>query len=209
MKAKALTLACAVAISATAHATDFYIGTGATQYAKPANGVYYQNGYPYKLELNATPTILGVAFQHGAIRYRVELNQLGQAHTMAMAESDGVYSGYAKAGATLVKLQGNGNVSGLLVSASKETTLGPGKFYGEAGLFAYRQNWKVSFYDSTGNYFGTASHTTQFDFRPFVGVGYRLGNVGISLRHFSIDSHRDGLPFVSGSANQIGVTVAF
>jgi len=195
--------------SYNALALDFDIGTGITNYSKPQNGIYYQKGYPYSLDLQASTLSVGVSFKRHDLRYEAEFVSLGQAHTICVAEADATYNGYPHNGSHLYRLIGNGNITGGLFSVSKESYLPIGSLYGKVGLFVYKQMWKVEFSDIDGNYLGTETHSTQLEVRPMLGLGYRVGNLDFGISYFKIDSHKDGLPFVSSDAYVFETKVSF
>ena len=202
-------LAAALFATLPAHAVDFELGFGETHYIKQTDGVWYQDAYPYWMDLEDQNLSLGVSWKPGNTRYRAEFLALGKHFVNGIATSDGTYNPYFVAhcgqDCGLVSLVGRGSVSGVVLSASRDVPILGLPFYAEAGIYANVKKWQVNI----GPVMGDGSRPTvelarkhQIDYGPVVGFGIRYSGVDIGLRYIYLDDSSEGdamTPMMSGA----------
>lgn len=185
-----------------AHALEFEIGTGVTQYEKQPNGVWYQNGFPSDIDLTGTTISIGVSHQVGSLRYRIEYLSLGQAMSNAIATTDQNYSPkyVATCGSEceVLKFHGLGDVWGMVLSVSRPVHAFGLPLYAEGGLWAYVPKWRVEVYTLPPNPVQVASvkHEPKMEIGPMLGFGIRHSGVDIGLRYLYAEANGDEWPAI-------------
>lgn len=129
---------------------DFDIGLGYSRYGHQPNGIWYQDGFPHKLKLEAPSLSIGargwIAEKWG---WRAGYIHLGRAEVNAQVQaSDAVYNPASPTRCNgpcwpLSKLHGVGSVHGLYATVNPHFQLGGVTWMAEAGLFLYKPYWVV------------------------------------------------------------------
>ena len=187
------------AMPANAGEIDIELGFGETHYIKQTDGVWYQNAFPYWMDMEDQSLSLGVSWKPGNVRYRAELFAAGKHYVKAIVTSDGTYNPYfvANCGSNcgLVSLEGRGSVSGLVLSASRDVPIMGVPFYAEAGVYANVKKWQVTVSAPMGDHvYGEAAREHQIDFGPVIGFGLRYSGVDIGFRYIYLDDSSEGDP---------------
>lgn len=178
-----------------AHAVDLEMGFGETHYIKQTDGVWYQDAFPYTMDLNDQSLSIGMSWKPSTIRYRAEFLALGKHYVNALATSDGTYNPYFVThcgdACGLVALQGRGSVSGLLLSASRNVH---GPLYVEAGIYANIKKWKITVTQLDGTFPREMQREHQIDFGPVVGLGLRYNGIDAGVQYIYLDASSEGDP---------------
>lgn len=177
----------------TAHAVEFEAGLGVAQTQRQDNGTWYQEGFPYSLDLTKKAFYLGVREQiTPTVSAHVDYVNFGILHTDAIATTDDNYDPVAHGckGTCVAQSHfvGSGRSDGLKVAA--QWMPGGDKGFGLiGGVFLFKPSWKVTVYDWTLAYDmppRTIQHSIQsrWTLRPVIGVSYRIDRFDLRLEHY-------------------------
>lgn len=183
----------------TAHAVDFEASVGMAQYQVRGNGMWYQEGFPYKLSLTAPAFQVGLV---GAITDNLDWHAdyvwLGQVRSDATATTDENYGGPQQPCKgpcqTKTRFVGHGNVQGLKLSLEPYI-----KSYGwrlgvEVGAFVFKPSWNVDITERLieNNYQdgirGTMKTNAAWQVSPMAGVSIGRGPIDLSYQFFMTKS---------------------
>lgn len=210
MKLVTLVTAVSFVLCNQALALDVEIGTGINYYQKQTDGVWYQEAYPYWMDFESTPLSFGVSDKIGNNRYRAEFVYLGSLFVNAAFVPDGIYNpantGCVDAGTCeLLVLQGRGNTSGIVLSASRDVPVMGIPFYAEAGIFANVHRWQVTVLSTDGSFVGEIARKYQITYGPVLGFGIRYNKVDLGVRYYYLDDSSEGDPITPAHVGAISV----
>lgn len=170
----------------TASAVDFEFGTGATHYKTAHDGLWYQESYPHRLDLNSVPMSLGISHKIGNTRLRAEYIYLGWMYSSAVWASDGDYHPGTTAPPIYIG-NGKGSVSGIILSVSRDVNILGVPFYAEAGPFFYVPKWSVEIRDyKMRTYLYDLTTTSQWRVGSMLGFGVRYSGVDVSIKYLGM-----------------------
>lgn len=180
----------------SAHAWDFEIGAGVARYTPMRDGIWYQEGFPHKLQLTAPALQIGVAgnlLPH--LDWHADYVYLGQVRSDAIATTDENYNLTTKScNGTCTnrdRLIGYGSVHGIKLSLEPYFIWRGIRFAIEGGIFAFKP-----FYHVTGttnpvenNYqpmaMGDVTHRSKIQFSPMLGASIGYKNAELSYQYFN------------------------
>lgn len=215
MRFKLTALAAYMALSVPAHAVDLELGFGETHYIKQPNGIWYQEGFPYELELTTVSNSIGISGERNGIRYRFEYLDLGPVSSNAVATTDQKYTqNYVLTcgdSCDLLKFAGIGEVAGIVLSASRPVRVFDLPLYVEAGAYFYKPKWNVQVYtlDLTPDLVADVKHEPKMEVGPVIGFGMRYSGVDIGLRYIYCPATTDEWPGVYKGAYTLMVKAYF
>lgn len=204
-----------------ANAADLEIGAGMTSYKQQINGIWYQEGFPYKLDLIGEAWFFGVSHKFNALpRIRAEYLDLGYAKSNAYAvPEDANYNPNTPNHCNgeclpLAHFVGKGKVTGIVLSFSPEFAIGPVTAFVEAGVYFYRPTYHVfvTGIDSPSEPGGRThhfGHKTTTEQCPIIGVGIRFKNVNFSVRYMETKASGDGYPAIYNGAMTSMLRISF
>jgi hypothetical protein len=189
------------AISATAGAVDFDIGVGYTHYGHQPNGVWYQEGFPYKYTLDTPSISLGVKGKiDDTWGWRAGYINLGRAEVHSQVQAlDSVYSPTSPTHCNgpcwpLTQVNGSGVVQGLYATANPQFQYWGINWVGEAGLFMYRPSWVVDYpvwYTNPSGPPDTGHYERKLKWQTGVtlGIGFRFkDSFTLMLNRYTCDA---------------------
>ena len=195
MRFKLTALAAYMALSVPAHAVDLELGFGETHYIKQTDGVWYQDAFPYWMDLKDQSLSIGVSWKPNSIRYRAEFLALGKHNVKAVFTPDATYNPYyvstCAPNCDLSVLDGRGSVAGLVLSASREVY---GPLYVEAGVYANVKKWQVDVFSLDGTHRGNIARKNQIDYGPVIGFGIRYNGIDAGVQYIYLDDSSEGDP---------------
>lgn len=196
-----------------ASAVNLELSVGMNQYKLISDGTWYQEAFPYDLDLRSEAWAIGIShkFEKWPL-LRAEYVSLGMARTEAWAvPSDLNYNPNTHACVgeclPLAKFYSKGDVKGIALSFAPEWNVGPASVFIEGGLYIYQPTYQGSVYccqgdvSMTGPY--TVKHNSQTSYTYLFGVGVRYKNVDFSIRYYDVEAADDDVPAV-----YIGATTA-
>jgi len=190
---KPLALIAAALTALAANAVEFEAGLGISQTHKQPNGTWYQEGFPYSLDLRKKSFYLGVRHQlTPQFSIHADYVNFGVLHSDAIATPgdsnyDAVNHSCVGACVAQSRFVGSGRSDGLKVAANWMPR--PDGFGVIAGAFLFKPSWAVTVYDwkqSADQPGQTIQHSIQSKWvlRPVVGINYRIDKVDIRLEHY-------------------------
>ena len=189
-------------VSMPADAVDIELGFGQTRYVEQPNGIWYQEGFPYQLELTTVSNSIGISAERNGIRYRLEYLDLGPVSSNAVATSDVKYTQHyvqtCGDNCDLLKFAGIGEVAGIVLSASRPVRVFDLPLYVEAGVFFYEPKWNVQVYtlDEAPELVADVRHEPKMEVGPVIGFGVRYSGVDIGVRYIYCPATTDEWPGV-------------
>jgi len=198
----------------SAQAADLELGIGYNQYKQQANGIWYQEGFPYNLDLQSVSWSVGVSDKcSGLPRIRAEYLNLGMARSTAYAvptdanynpDSPNHCNGECQPLALFV---GKGKVTGIALTVAPEINFGNVSLYVEGGFYFYRPTYRVvvTGIDSPQEPGGIThhfGHKTETEICYVFGAGARYKNVDLSIRYMEVKASGDDFPAIyNGTVN--------
>ena len=214
-------------ISTMSHAADFEAGIGFTQFKRSQNGTWYQEAFPYDLDLNSVGWSIGVSHKFtGWPRVRAEFIDLGDASAWALAVPND-YNYHTSDNSCNVKClplatyKSSGDVRGVALSVAPEYKFGAYTTYAEIGLYFFKPRYKavvtgIIYGSSTGDYpedtpVRTAyiKHDANIEITYLVGAGIRHGNIDVGIRYYPVEAPNDDVPAVYRGATTVTMRLAF
>lgn len=187
--------------SCNAMAVDLEIGAGVARYTTRGDMMWYQEGFPHKLDLNAPTLEIGLhgnAYQHGqwGLDWRTSYVYVGNVHSDAMAVSDDNYSRHTKSCIGPCKRADrfvtNGHMSGIRLTIEPTYTYNGWKFGVEGGVYVYRPTFHASIYDGDGGPGQWHSnYKPPIQVAPVVGLEVSRGPFSLAYMHYFSRTLRD------------------
>lgn len=222
----AILAACAV----SAHAASLEVGAGAARYEPLGNGIWYQEGFEHKLDLQSPAFMVGATGDlTPGVAWHVDYVYLGRASVDSWDTP--VDANYAPQNANhcngaclpLVHVQGAGTVQGIAATLEPHVDLSGWRFGVEAGPFLFFPTWSMSvpnWVAATGNRGNTDWQSTadgnlywQSGYRPqiggVVGLSIQRGAWGLSYRHYFDKTQGGAFPAIWRSTDTLMATCAF
>lgn len=186
-------VACAVVLCLPARAWNLEGGMGFSQTQRQPNGTWYQEGFPYALDLRKSSWFMGVREQiTPTISAHVAYVSFGILHADAIATP--VDANYNPATHSCIgpcvaqsRFVGSGRSDGLKIAAEWRPD---GDGFGLiGGLFLFRPRWHTTVYNWTPAYDvppRTIEHSIKqrWTIRPVIGVAYQNDNWTIRLEQY-------------------------
>lgn len=193
-------------IPASVFAVDIEVGAGVAHYTTRGNMMWYQEGFPHKLDLNAPTLELGLSdnfIQYGrwGVKWRASYVYLGNVHSDAWATPvDSNYNPQTKScnGECyhMSRYVGNGHNQGIRLTLEPNYTFNGWKFGVEGGAYIYRPTWNATIYDvppckgCEGQTLHSRSpHNIQF--APVIGASISHGPFSVSYMHYFNKTRND------------------
>lgn len=211
-------------VSGSTQAVDFEIGAGRTQFSAQQDGVWYQNPFPYDLELQSNSVSLGITdYVQPGWRYRAGWWYVGRATSSALAVgADAVYAAYGKEAGQhypLTHWYGQGTVNELYATVGPEWQVGSFTLAAEGGFTLCKSTWTESMPDfvplaNNAQGYGSPYPLTVQNAAPIhggymygVSVGY--GRTSLALTRTSARTSGDWPGIYTGEATNLSVRVRF
>lgn len=203
---RALLLSLAL-LAPAAHALDFEVAVGATQFADRGNGFWYQEGpgLPYSLGLKSTGLQLGVAGQVSSwLDWHATYVYLGRANSDAIATPDDRnydFQNHRCIGECIAhsRFRGSGDVHGISLTLEPHVDYKGWRLGVMAGPFLYVARWEVRV-DDWIPFEGAgppktiyARQTPKLNLGAVIGVSIGRGPVSIQYQRF-FDQPRSNEP---------------
>lgn len=193
-----------------ASAVTVEIGAGAARYEARGNMMWYQEGLPHSLDLNAPALEIGLTgnvIERGrwGLDWHAGYAYMGNVHSDAIATPDD--RNYSKATKSCVgeciahsRFVGNGHVQGLKLTLEPTYTYNGIRFGIEAGAYVYRPTWNVTVYNwvpAKGAEPQTihANGSRSIGVSPVAGASVGFKNFSVSYLHYF--NTGSGAPFHS------------
>lgn len=177
----------------SAHAVQFEAGLGVSHTQPQPNGTWYQEGFPYQLDLNHASWYIGVREKiDDRLSVHVDYVSFGIIHADAIATP--VDANYNPATHSCVggcvaesRFVGSGRSDGLKVAAQWAPNDNGFSLIG--GLFVFRPRWHTMVYNWTPSVDippRTIEHSIKqrWTVRPVIGVAYRKGGWELRLEQY-------------------------
>jgi hypothetical protein len=180
-------------IPAAAMAVDIEIGAGISHYTPRGNMMWWQDGLPHKLDLNAPAFEIGLAdrfYTRGrwGVDWHAGYVYLGNVHSDARATADHNYSKETKSciGTCLYqnRFVGNGHTQGIKLTLEPNYTWNGWKLGVEGGAMAYIHTWNVNVYNSQGDLLVNTNSERKVRFAPVVGASISRGPFSVAYTHY-------------------------
>lgn len=177
---RALLLACALLTSPAAHAIDFEVAVGRTQYKDRGNGFWYQEGLPYDLNLRSTGAQIGVTDSiNNWLDWHATYVYLGRANSDAIGTSDEDYdyqNHVCKSNPchSQSRFRGSGDVHGIALTLEPHVDWKGWRLGVSAGPFIYVARWHERV-DGFNPGPGQPLQTIDVYLKPKINVGAVLG----------------------------------
>lgn len=205
-----LAVIAAALLPCVASAVTVEVGAGVAHYEARGNMMWYQEGLPHRLELNAPAFELGLTgtlLERGrwGLDWHAGYAYMGTAHSDALATPDD--RNYSKATKSCVgeciahsRFVGNGHVHGIKLTLEPTYTYNGIRFGIEAGAYVYRPTWNVTVYNWIPEKGAepqtiTAAGNRHVGVTPVAGVSIGYGNLSVSFLHYF--NTGSGAPFHS------------
>ena len=199
---KLLAMALAALLCPLAGAWQVEGGVGYSHTTPQPNGTWYQEGFPYKLDLNKASWYVGVKDKIDEDKVlHINYVSFGIIHADAIATTDDNYNATTHScnGKCVAQSHfvGSGRSDGLKIAVEKLN--GNWGFIG--GGFLFKPRWHTTVYDWTLAYDmppRTIEHSIKqnWTLRPMVGVAYHVDSWEVKLEHYfnkPYDSTNTGL----------------
>ena len=209
----------ALLFPAIASAVNFEFSGGINHYKLVPDGTWYQEAYPYTLDLKDVAWSVGVSHKFDKFPLlRVEYVDLGKASADGMSiSSDDDYdtnthsckSSNPKRCEPIARFQSSGTVKGLAFTAAPEWQVGAVSVYIEGGIFVYQPSYSAHVtgmvWVDEGVYLDpyTIKHKMTVESTYTFGAGVRYKNVDFSIRYYDVAASDDDV-----AALYIGATTA-
>lgn len=182
-----------------AHAVDIEVGAGLVHYQPRGNMMWYQEGMPYKLDLNAPSIEAGLAgavitHDRWGLDWHASYVYMGTVSSDAIATSDENYNKVLKScdGPCHYKSRfvGHGNVHGIKLSLEPNFTRNGIRYGVEFGAYIFKPKWEVTLYNRPmeNGYEGTGavtvSHNRKIQVAPVVGASVGYKNFSVSYLYY-------------------------
>lgn len=215
-----------VALIPTIAFAEVELGTGLTHFTRAENGIWYQEGFPYRLQMDSPSLSVGVRHKIAdnlviidRINLRGGYEFLGRVKSTAVATaSDEDYATCSHDTSTCWPTShwyGVGDVQGLYLTLQPEIDIGDYSLFAEAGVSFYRSSWRVDIPDWRPTREGperylTATHQTRWERTNILGVGIRRGAWSLAYTQRKARATGDEFPAVyEGKARNISIRFAF
>ncbi len=175
----------------SAYAADFEIGAGMAKFARPPNGVWHQQGFPYSFDTAHIAYTLGLAWQYDWLRLRSGYIDMGGVNSRAWATaSDANYNGVNGCVGPCLPLsfyQGESRIKGLYFTAAPEMEVANNiRIFAEGGIWAYRATFTMHVPVFYGCYTCqpqsvTVSRPGDTKLSGVIGFGVRSGSLSVLL----------------------------
>ncbi|HUX81019.1 MAG TPA: hypothetical protein VMV38_01715 [Candidatus Paceibacterota bacterium] len=206
-------------LSAFASGGTFEVGGGVNRYRSVGNGVWYQKGFPYHLQLHSSVWMLGwqqPITEH--LVFHADWLSLGKAASDSWdTPIDANYNASEHrcygACVSMAHFVGHGSASGLALSLSQHFGQS-GWFFVNAGLYVNRVRWEEDVYHWQPLLLVPArdlhvAHRTHWEVAPMVGIGVQFGNFSLVGQYISVQATRDAFPAIFHGADVVLATVRF
>jgi hypothetical protein len=186
--------------SAVARAVDFEVGGGIAHYTTRGDMMWYQEGLPHKLDLNAPVIEAGLSgnvVQQGrwGLDWRALWVYVGNVSSSAIATYDDNYDKRTKSCIGQCKAldlyTGNGHMNGLRLTLEPNYTWNGWKFGAETGVYIYRPTWHAHTYDKDGSWHTPKDYQAPIQFAPVVGASVSRGPWSLAYMHYFSKTNRD------------------
>ena len=216
-----------VMFSANAFAVDFELSGGINKYKRAQNGTWYQEAFPYELDLKTATWGFGVSHKfNGMPRLRLEYVHLGQASADAYA----VPSDYNYIHNTntcnvkclpLAHFQSKGDVQGVALTVAPEFRFKHVSLFVEVGIYVFRPRYwavvnDIMYGSPEGDLTGvefvkefTIRHDSNIQSSWVIGAGVRYKNVDFLFRIYDVGANDDDVPAVYRGASTATLRVHF
>lgn len=189
----ALLLTCYAAL---AQAVDLEIGAGMSRYTPRGNGMWYQEGLPHALILNAPAFEIGLTDnswqrERYGLDWHVSYVYMGNVHTDAQATSlDANYDASTKRCISLcdrlARFVGNGHNQGVKFTLEPTFTYAGWRLGVEGGIYVFHPTWHAAVYNVA--YCETCDaqtlhFATNIGLRAMPVVGFNVGNGEVSVAY--------------------------
>lgn len=189
-----------------AQAVDFEVGAGAAHYVPRGNMMWYQDGFPHTLDLNAPAIeagLVGNVLERGrfGLDWRVTYVYLGTVRSDAIATDDANYDKVVRGCHGRCTLQnrfhGSGRSQGVKLTLTPTYTWNGWKIGLEAGAFVHQNRWNVAidfrpYYASYNTTFSYDLHTERkWTVAPVVGLSVGRGPFSVAATYYFNKSRGD------------------
>ena len=169
-----------------AKAMEMELGIGQTHFSHTPNGTWWQQGFPYKLDMSHLADSIGMTGRINSwLRWHTDYESLGRASENSWdTPSDANYSITTPNHCNgtclpLANYVGSGSIRGIALTLAPEYRIADDlRFFVNAGPFLYRSSWNEQVY----NWFGTTvylNHKTRWEIGEKIGLGIRNHRFGI------------------------------
>jgi hypothetical protein len=208
-------------------AFEIEAGIGFTQFKRNVNGTWYQEAFPYELDLNSVAWSIGVSHKfNGWPRIRAEFVDLGDASAFALAvPNDHNYNPNDNSCNVkclpLATYKSSGDVRGVALSVAPEFKISTYTGYLELGAYFFKPRYKavvtgIIYGNAHGEYpegmptnYAYVKHDANVEAVYFIGAGVRHGNVDVGVRYYPVEAPNDDVPAIYRGATTLMVIFVF
>lgn len=209
-----------ILVSFPSMAMDFEASIGKTHFKPSQNGTWYQEAFPYTLNLESVYWSVGVSHKFENFpRVRAEYVDLGDASADALAVPiDAYYNTNTNECIgkclPLAHFVSSGSVRGVALSIAPEKRFGDFTVFVEGGLYFFRPTYSAVVTNVRWTHEAEpitvyTKHKTTTQITYLFGAGVRYKNVEFLVRHYDVEAADDDVPAVYLGANTASIRVMF
>lgn len=216
-------LLCLTLFAQLAQAVDFEVGAGWARYAARGNMMWYQEGMPHQLDLDAPVLEAGLAgnilgYGRFGLDWHAGYVYVGDARSSAIATSDQNYNKAIKGCAAprcdfQSRFDGHGGIQGARLTLEPFYRYGHWRFGAEVGALVYRPRWNVTVYNRPieTDYQTTHAFHVKGDtaIRVSPALGASVGYDRLSLHYMMYLNASSGAPYHSLSTTVHTLTLRY
>lgn len=224
---KKILLGALLASPIAAQAVDFEIGLGVSKFNTLADGMWYQEGFPHRLDLQRPAASVGISGPvNDWLRWRVAYHYLGNVGSSAYAVPDATdyvdgVGGYnlqtkscnGECGPTRMFV-GHGNLQGIAITLEPHFDYRGFQFAIEGGAWIYHANWHVTAYNNFDkpNQWPAVEeyrYSRKIDVSYTVGASISRGNWTVAYQYFKTPARNMPFPVIWSNVQLLSLRYKF
>jgi len=201
-------------------AVDYELSLGQTQYKQSNNGTWFQEAFPYTVDLNSINWSAGVSHKFDSVpRVRAEFVNLGKASADAWAVPiDAYYNTNSNECVgrclPLARFQSSGSVKGIALTIAPEMKFGDFSVFVEGGIYIFRPTYSAVVTNVRWTYEAEpitvyTKHNTTTQMTYVMGLVVRYKQVEFVARYYDVEAADDDVPAVYLGAYSASVRFRF
>ena len=207
-------------IPCQAMAIDYELSAGQTFFKQTINGTWYQNAFPYTVDLKSVNWSTGLSHKFSDYpRIRAEFVNLGIASADALAVPiDAYYNTNTNQCVgeclPLARFVSKGGVRGVALTIAPEKRFGDFSVFIEGGIYIFRPTYSavvtnVRWTHEADPITVYTKHNTTTQISYVMGLGVRYKQVEFVARYYDVEASDDNVPAVYIGATTVSVRFKF